>query len=109
SVPIHHSPDKTVVGACALSLALDVSDVRVRRIREDIMSHRSLFQDVSIPLAEPLSAAALTGMEGTSDVVPATADITTAMSVTLTSAGTVVDEDTNPFPNVDDAELNIPQ
>nr|GEU65676.1 transposase (putative), gypsy type [Tanacetum cinerariifolium] len=108
-VPIHHSSDKTVVGACALSLALDVSDVRVRRIKENIMSHRSLFQDVSIPLAEPLSAAALTGMEGTSDVMPATADITTSMSVTLTSAGTVVDEDTNPFPNVDDAELNIPQ
>nr|GEW91354.1 AIG1-like protein [Tanacetum cinerariifolium] len=126
-VPIHHSPDKTVVGASALSLALDVSDACVRRIRENIMSHRYLFQDVFIPLAEPLSPAALTGMKGTSNAVPATADITTALSVTLASTGTVtplfiddygvigtddqsaVDEDANPFYSVDDAELNIPQ
>nr|GEV42777.1 transposase (putative), gypsy type [Tanacetum cinerariifolium] len=131
-VHIHHSLDKTVVGAFTLSLALDVSDARVWRISENIMSHRSLFQDVFIPLAKPLSAAALTGMEGTSNAVPATADITTALSVTLAFAGTVtlfyvdeygvmgtddqsvvnenvVDEDANPFPNVDDAKLNIPQ
>nr|GEW51933.1 hypothetical protein [Tanacetum cinerariifolium] len=95
-VPIHHSSDKTVVGVFTLSLALDVSD------------------------------SPLTGMEGTSNVVPATADITTTLSVTLASAGTItpffvddygvmgmndqlaVDEDANPFPNVDDAKLNIP-
>nr|GEY31331.1 hypothetical protein [Tanacetum cinerariifolium] len=41
-VPIHHSPDKTIIGAFALSLALDVSDARVWRIRENIMSHRTL-------------------------------------------------------------------
>nr|GEU69904.1 hypothetical protein [Tanacetum cinerariifolium] len=99
-VPIHHSSDKTVVGASSFSLALDVSD------------------------------APLTGMEGTSDVMPATADITTALFVTLSFAdivtlfsvddyevmGTddqsavnenVVDEDANPFPNIDDAKLNI--
>nr|GEY57450.1 putative transposase (putative), gypsy type [Tanacetum cinerariifolium] len=131
-VPIHHSPDKTVVGAFALSLALDVLDARVWRIRENIMSHRSPFQDVFVPLAEPLSAADLTGMEGTFGVTPATADLTIALSVTLASTGTVtllfvddygvmgtddqsavngsvVDEDANPFPNVDDAELNTPQ
>nr|GEW84344.1 hypothetical protein [Tanacetum cinerariifolium] len=130
-VPIHHSPDKTVVGAFALSLALDVSDARVRRIRENIMSHKSLFQDVFVPLAEHLSVAALIRMEGTSGAAPATADLTTALSVTLASASTVtplsvddygvmgtddqsvvnesvVDEDANLFPNVDDAELNIP-
>nr|GEX14386.1 hypothetical protein [Tanacetum cinerariifolium] len=125
-VPIHHSPDKTVVGAFTLSLALDVFDARVWRIRENIMSHRSLFQDIYIPLAKILSAAALTGMEGTSNVVHATADITTTLFVTLASAGTVtplfvddygvmgmndqlaIDEDANHFPNVDDAELNIP-
>nr|GEU76043.1 transposase (putative), gypsy type [Tanacetum cinerariifolium] len=100
--------------------------------RENIMSHRSLFQDVFVPLAEPLSAAALTGMEGTFSVAPATVDLTTSLSVTLASADTVtplsiddygvmgtndqsavnesvVDEDANPFPNVKDAELNIPQ
>nr|GEU54416.1 hypothetical protein [Tanacetum cinerariifolium] len=131
-VPIHHSPDKTVIGSFALSLALDVSDARAWRIMENIMSHRSLFQDVFVLLAEPLSDAALTGMEGTSGAAPATADLTIGLSVTLASAGTVtlisvddygikgtndqsvvnenvVDEDTNPFSNVDDAKLNIPQ
>nr|GFA60732.1 hypothetical protein [Tanacetum cinerariifolium] len=58
-VPIHHSLDKIVVDASALSLALDVSDVP------------------------------LTRMEGTSDVEFDTADITTALSVTLTSFDTV--------------------
>nr|GEY38726.1 hypothetical protein [Tanacetum cinerariifolium] len=128
-VPIHHSPDNIVVGASAVSFALDVSDARVRRIRENIMSHMCLFQDVFVPLVEPLSAAALTGMEGTFNVVPASADITTTLFVTLASTGTVTrlcvddygvmgtddqsavneNEDANPFPNVDDAELNIPQ
>nr|GEV85191.1 reverse transcriptase domain-containing protein [Tanacetum cinerariifolium] len=93
-----HSPDKIVVGAFALSLTLDVSDAR---------------------------------MEGTSGAAPATPDLTTALFVTLASVGTVtplsvddygvmgtddqstmnesvVDEYANPFPNVDDAELNIP-
>nr|GEX75772.1 transposase (putative), gypsy type [Tanacetum cinerariifolium] len=88
-VPIHHSLDKIVIGASALSLALDVSDARVQRIRENIMSHRSLFQDVFIPLAKPLSAAALTGMEGTFDVVPTTAYLTIALSVTLASTDAV--------------------
>nr|GFC86448.1 hypothetical protein [Tanacetum cinerariifolium] len=82
-VPIHHSSDKTIVGASALSLALDVSDARVWRIRENIMSHRSPFQDVFAPLAEPLSAVALTGMEGTFNVMPVATDITTTLSVTL--------------------------
>nr|GFD47375.1 hypothetical protein [Tanacetum cinerariifolium] len=88
-VHIHHSSDKTIVGAFALSLALDVLDSHVWRVRENIMSHRSLFQDVFVPLAEPLYDAALTGMKGTSDVGLATADLTTASSVTLASAGTV--------------------
>nr|GFA79954.1 hypothetical protein [Tanacetum cinerariifolium] len=131
-VPIYHSLYKTVVGASTLSLALDVLNARVRRIKENIMSYRSLFQDVFVPFAEPLSAAALTGMEGTSGAAPATVDLTNALFVTLASVGTVtplsvddygvigtndqlamdesvVDEDANPFPIVDDVELNIPQ
>nr|GEY95477.1 hypothetical protein [Tanacetum cinerariifolium] len=130
-VPIHQSPDKTVVGASALLLALDVSDARVRRIRENIMSHMSLFQDVFISLAEPFSAAAVTGTEGTSGTVHATVDTTAALSITFVSVsivdpisiddyevtGTddqpiatknVADGNASPFPNVDDAELNIP-
>nr|GFA01600.1 hypothetical protein [Tanacetum cinerariifolium] len=64
--------------------------------------------------------------EGTSNVISATADTTTALSTTLASASTVVpifvddyevagtddragaDGTADPFPNVDDAELNIP-
>nr|GEZ95839.1 hypothetical protein [Tanacetum cinerariifolium] len=91
-VPIHHFPDKTVVGASALSLALDVLDARVRRIRENIMIHRSLFQDAYVPLAEPLSAAALIGMEDDYRVM-STDDQSTVNE-------SVVDKDVNPFPNV---------
>nr|GEY27319.1 transposase (putative), gypsy type [Tanacetum cinerariifolium] len=59
-VPIHHLSDKVVVGAIALSLALDVSNIRV-----------------------------LTGMEGTSNTVPATSVTTMALSTTLASASIV--------------------
>ncbi|GKD30871.1 hypothetical protein Tco_1241649 [Tanacetum coccineum] len=97
-VPIYHSPDKVVVGATALSLALDVSNIR------------------------PFSAEVLMGTEGTSDAVPATADTTTTLSTTFASASTIApisiddyevvgtDDQANaygnakPFPNVDDAE-----
>ncbi|GJV30505.1 hypothetical protein Tco_1386953 [Tanacetum coccineum] len=90
-VPIHHSPDKVVVGATALSRALDVSSAK-----------------------------------GNSDTVPYTVSTTTTLSITFASAsliapisiddyevvGTDDQMDINgnaaPFPNVDDAELNIP-
>ncbi|GJR19154.1 hypothetical protein Tco_0967681 [Tanacetum coccineum] len=99
-VPIHHSPDQTVIGATALSLALDVSTLMD-----------------------------LEGTEGTSGTAP---DTITALSVTFVSAssippistddyevvhadgqegvgadGQAVDGNADPFPNVDDAELNI--
>nr|GFB16598.1 hypothetical protein [Tanacetum cinerariifolium] len=71
-------------------------------------------------------AEVLTGAEGTSDTVPATAVIITTLSTTLASASIVppisvddyevacmddqtgADGNADPFPNVDDAELNIP-
>ncbi|GKB13065.1 hypothetical protein Tco_0846988 [Tanacetum coccineum] len=136
-VPIHHSPDQTIVGATALSLSLDVSHARVQKIKENITNHRSAFHDVFIPLAEPFFTVALEGMGGTSETVPATTDTTTTLSTTLASASTIipisVDDydvtgtdnqaavnenvandnatggDVNPFPNVDDAELNVPE
>ncbi|GKG27825.1 hypothetical protein Tco_0406152, partial [Tanacetum coccineum] len=40
-VPIYHSPDQRVVGASTLSLLLDVSSSRVRKIKENIVNHRS--------------------------------------------------------------------
>ncbi|GJW21955.1 hypothetical protein Tco_0032577 [Tanacetum coccineum] len=88
-VPIHHSPDKVVVGASALSLALDVSSSRVRKIKDTIANHRSALRDVFVPLAEPLSVTDLTCMEGTSNTMDATVDTTMALSTTLASAGTV--------------------
>ncbi|GKC08863.1 gypsy type transposase [Tanacetum coccineum] len=124
-VPIHHSPDQHVVGVSALSLSLDVSSSRVRRIKENIAHHRSALRDVFVPLSEPLSITALIGTEGTSEVMPVTTATTTALSVTSASASFIypismddyevapaagqegVGEDANPFPDVDDAELNI--
>ncbi|GKE99891.1 hypothetical protein Tco_0023242, partial [Tanacetum coccineum] len=64
-VSIHHSPNQTVIGATALSLALDVSDVR------------------------PFSSAALVGTKGTSSVVPAAARTTTTLSMTFASASII--------------------
>ncbi|GJW57443.1 hypothetical protein Tco_0104174, partial [Tanacetum coccineum] len=126
-VPIHHSPDKVVIGSTALSLALDVSNIWVRKIKENIANQRSALRDVFVPLSEPFSTKVLTGTEGTSDDVPATADTTTTLSTTFSSASTIapisvddyevvgtgdqadVDGNAEPFPNVSDAELNIPQ
>ncbi|GJW29598.1 hypothetical protein Tco_0046473 [Tanacetum coccineum] len=93
-VPIHHSQDKTVIA----------------------------LRDVFVPLAEPLSAVALEGKKGTSGTAPNT---TTALSTTFVSASSIppisTDDhefvnadgregagvDADPFPNVDDAKLNI--
>nr|GEW00940.1 transposase (putative), gypsy type [Tanacetum cinerariifolium] len=125
-VPIHHSPDRVVVGATSLSFALDVFDARVRKIRENIASQRPALRDVFTPISEPFSAEVLTGTRGTSDTVPT--PITTALFVTSISASTILpistddyeiahteggedvvadvkavaDEGANPFPNVAD-------
>ncbi|GKF61899.1 hypothetical protein Tco_0181953, partial [Tanacetum coccineum] len=88
-VPIHHSPGKVVVGATALSLALDVFSVRVRKIRENIANHILVLRDVFVPLAEPLYAADPISTEGTSDIVSAAANTTTALSTTFSSTSTV--------------------
>ncbi|GJV99952.1 hypothetical protein Tco_1555204 [Tanacetum coccineum] len=91
-VPIHRSSGKVVLGATALSLALDVS-----------------------------------GTEVNSDIVPATANTTTALSTTFASTSSiapisvddyevvgaddqvVADGNVASFPNVDDVDLNILQ
>nr|GFC78553.1 hypothetical protein [Tanacetum cinerariifolium] len=124
-VPIYSSPDRVIVGTTNLSLALDASSSRVRMIRENIVTHISVLRDVFVSLAEPFPTVALTGMEVSSDVVPATADTTMALSTTLAFASTIthisVDEyevmgtndqagacgDAEPFLNVNDVELNI--
>ncbi|GKA64426.1 hypothetical protein Tco_0764032 [Tanacetum coccineum] len=121
-VPIHHSLDRTVIGATSLLFSLDVSRNRVQKIKNNIANHRSALRDVFVPLLEPLSSAALKGMEGTSNTAPET---TTALSVTFASTSSIPPistydydvvhadgqegrgADANSFPNVDDAELNI--
>nr|GEZ28803.1 hypothetical protein [Tanacetum cinerariifolium] len=126
-VPVHRSSDKVVLGATALSLALDVSSFRVRRIRENIANQRSALRDVFVPLAQPFSAVVLIGMEGTSDNFPAAANTNTALSTTFASASfiapvsiddyevlgaddqAVANGNASSFLNVDDAVLNIPQ
>ncbi|GJR33633.1 hypothetical protein Tco_1209317 [Tanacetum coccineum] len=102
-VPIYHSPDQTVVGATSLSFSLD-----------------------------PLSIAALEGTVGTSGTAPSTA---TTLSVTFVSTSTILPvstddyevvhmdgqegtdadgqtstgADANPFPSIDNEELNVPE
>nr|GEW69165.1 hypothetical protein [Tanacetum cinerariifolium] len=131
-VPIHHAPDQRVVSASALSLSLDVSSSRVRRIRENIANHVSALCDVFVPLSEPLSAMDLEGMEGTFGAAP---DTTTALSVTSVSASiippistndyeiahtegeegagadveAVADEGADPLLDVSDTELDVPE
>nr|GEV96224.1 hypothetical protein [Tanacetum cinerariifolium] len=102
-----------------------VDQLMVWKIKENIAGQRSALRDVFFPLFEPFSAEVLTGAGGTSDTVPATAVATTALSKTLASTSTVApisvddyvvvgtddqagaDGNADPFPNVDDAELNI--
>nr|GEW56846.1 hypothetical protein [Tanacetum cinerariifolium] len=129
-VPIHHSSNQRVIGAFALSLSLDVSHSRVRRIRENIANHVSALHGVFVPLFEPLSIAALEGTKGTFGSAHNT---TTALSVTFVSASTILpnstddyevahadgqegagvggeavaDENIDPFPDVSNVELNI--
>ncbi|GKF32750.1 hypothetical protein Tco_0102548, partial [Tanacetum coccineum] len=124
-VPIHRSSDEVVIGATVLSLALDVSSARVWRIRKNIANQRSALRDVFVPLAEPFSTVVLTGTEGITDIVPATANTTTALSISFASTSSitpisvddyevvgaddqaVADGNAASFPDVDDAELNI--
>ncbi|GKE94828.1 hypothetical protein Tco_1579683 [Tanacetum coccineum] len=85
-VPIHHSPDKRVIGASALSLSLDVSSSRVWKIKENIANHVSALRGVFVPLSEPLSTVSL---EGTSGGAPGTADTTTTLSIVIASTSIV--------------------
>ncbi|GJY06819.1 gypsy type transposase [Tanacetum coccineum] len=121
-VPIHHSPDQTIVGATSLSFSLDVSRNRVQKIRDTNANHRSALCDVFISIVEPLSSIDLEGMESTYGTVPET---TTALSVTFAPVRSTppisMDDyeiaraddqgnagaDVDPFSNVDDAELII--
>nr|GEW78522.1 hypothetical protein [Tanacetum cinerariifolium] len=94
SQPHDHSPDQCVVGASALSLSLKVSHSRVKKMRENIVKHVSALRCVFVPLFEPLSDAALEGMEGTSG---STHDATTTLSTTFVSASTILPISTDDY------------
>ncbi|GJY02554.1 hypothetical protein Tco_0360706 [Tanacetum coccineum] len=100
-VPIHHSPDQTVVGATSLSFSLDVSCNRVQKIRDNIANHRygKYFRYCSrnyhglIRYFSPVRFTPPISMD----------DYKIAHAGDQGNAGADVD----PFPNVDDAELII--
>nr|GEV66872.1 hypothetical protein [Tanacetum cinerariifolium] len=85
-VPIHHSPDQRVVGASALSVSLEVSYSRVKKMRENIANHVSILCGVFVPVSEPLSAAPLEGMEGT---FGSTHDAAATLSINFVSASNI--------------------
>ncbi|GJY14829.1 hypothetical protein Tco_0882595 [Tanacetum coccineum] len=110
-------------------MLVDISSSRVQKIKENIANHVSALRDVFVPLSEPLSAAVLEGTKGTSSAAP---DTTMILYVTFASASTippistddyevtgvddqatadrnVANEDADLFPNVDDAELDVPE
>nr|GEW40219.1 hypothetical protein [Tanacetum cinerariifolium] len=66
-----------------------VTNIRVQKIRENIVNQRSTLRDVFVSLAEPFSTVALTSTKSTSDIVSAAANTTMAPSTTLASASTV--------------------
>ncbi|GKB70693.1 hypothetical protein Tco_0932105 [Tanacetum coccineum] len=104
-VPIYHLPDQIVIGATALSLALNVSNIRVQKIRDNIANHRSALRDVFIPLVEPLSTMAFSIPPiSTDDYEVVHAD---GQEGACADGQAVIDENADPFPNVDDAKLNI--
>ncbi|GJX00006.1 hypothetical protein Tco_0183919 [Tanacetum coccineum] len=72
-----------------LAKKLGLNELQPYKIRENIANHVSVLRDVFVPLVEPLSAAALTSTEGTSDIASAAANTTTALSTTFASTSTV--------------------
>nr|GEY43447.1 hypothetical protein [Tanacetum cinerariifolium] len=102
-VPIHHSPNRVVVGATSLSFALDVSDARVRKIRENIAFQRPALRDVFTPISEPFSAEVIISPISTDDYEIAH---TEGGEDAVTDVEAVADEGADPFPDVSGAELD---
>ncbi|GKD33363.1 hypothetical protein Tco_1248872 [Tanacetum coccineum] len=105
---------------------------RVQRIRENIVNNRLALHDIFFSFSKPLSIVALECTEGNSGAAP---DTTTALSTTYASASSIppiftddyvvvhadnqestgadgqagIGANVNPFPNIDNAELDISQ
>nr|GEW10593.1 hypothetical protein [Tanacetum cinerariifolium] len=93
-VPIHHSPDRVVVGATSLLFALDVSDSRVRKISENTVSQRLALRDVFTPISEPFSAEVLTGTGDDYEIAH-----TEGGEYAVADVEAVADEGADPFPD----------
>ncbi|GKA31603.1 hypothetical protein Tco_0717908, partial [Tanacetum coccineum] len=106
TLPIHQPEDQVVLGETSLSFALRVAHSRVKKIRENVVAHRSALIDVWVPLVDPLSAKNLTGTASTSGSVPAAVVATTALSTTFASASSVppITTDDYDIMNVDGQE-----
>ncbi|GJZ26322.1 hypothetical protein Tco_0570575 [Tanacetum coccineum] len=125
-VPIHQLTEQVVIGVLTLVLAWMFLVPGSRKSGKTLQIKDQFFV-IFLPLAEPFLAAVLMSTEGTSNIVSATINTTMTLSMTFASTGLVVpifvddyevvgandqaiaDGNANPFPNVDDAELNIPQ
>ncbi|GKA07761.1 putative reverse transcriptase domain-containing protein, partial [Tanacetum coccineum] len=81
--------DQVVLGETSLLFSLSVTHSRVKRIRENVVEHRSALIDVWVPLVDPLSAKSLIGEASTSDSMSAAVVTTTALSTTFASASYV--------------------
>ncbi|GKD71283.1 hypothetical protein Tco_1325373 [Tanacetum coccineum] len=111
-------------------LDLDASHPHVDQLMENIVNNRLALHDVFVSFFEPLSIVALEGTKGNFGAAP---DTTNALSTTYASASSIplifiddyvvvhadnqdstgvdgqagVGTNVNPFPNIDDAELDI--
>nr|GEX73753.1 hypothetical protein [Tanacetum cinerariifolium] len=95
-VAIHHSLDKVIVGATSLSFTLDVSNVgsrRLEKISQYCARHYCCYNTLSITLASA------------STVAPISVD---DYEVAIMDDQASTDGNADPFPNFDDAELNMP-
>ncbi|GJW65126.1 hypothetical protein Tco_0117010 [Tanacetum coccineum] len=92
-------PNQRVIGASALSLSLDVSSSRVQRIRENIANHR-------LALCDPHLLLLLTFIS-IEDYEDASTDGQEVINISVLNDAT--GGNVNPFPNVDDVELNVSQ
>nr|GEW03017.1 hypothetical protein [Tanacetum cinerariifolium] len=94
TVPIHHSPDQTVVGATALLLALYISDSRTFGIVLGVTS----------ALSTNFASASLIPFISTNDYEIVRSD---GQEGTGAESQSVADGNADPFPHVDDVDLNV--
>ncbi|GJT84525.1 RNA-directed DNA polymerase, eukaryota, reverse transcriptase zinc-binding domain protein [Tanacetum coccineum] len=88
-LPIYHPEDQLILCKLSLLVALDVTLLRVERIRENVAAQRSALIGVWTPFVDSLSVENLVGAASTSDSTTATVATTIALSLTFASVSTV--------------------